>query len=63
MIDLQWLTDEPIARLQPYPRAAASPGVMTASVQPIVNRNGLPWRDAQRVQLEQGSVQSVEAAV
>lgn len=52
MGDLYWLTDEQMARLQPYfPKSRGKPriddrGVFSGIV--FVNRNGLRWRDAPR---------------
>lgn len=50
MSDLYWLTDEQMARLQPYfPRSHGRPRVDDRRVLSgiiFVNRNGLRWRDA-----------------
>jgi transposase len=50
MSDLYWLTDEQMARLQPYfPRSHGKPRVDDRRVLSgiiFVNRNGLRWRDA-----------------
>ncbi len=52
MSDLYWLTDEQMARLQPYfPRSHGRPRVDDRRVLSgiiFVNRNGLRWRDAPR---------------
>ena len=50
MSDLYWLTDEQMARLQPYfPKSHGKPRVDDRRVLSgivFVNRNGLRWRDA-----------------
>jgi transposase len=50
MSDLYWLTDEQMARLQPYfPRSHGKPRVDDRRVLSGIifsNRNGLRWRDA-----------------
>lgn len=50
MSDLYWLTDEQMARLEPYfPRSHGRPRVDDRRVLSgiiFVNRNGLRWRDA-----------------
>ena len=50
MSDLYWLTDEQMARLQPYfPKSHGRPRVDDQRVLSgiiFVNRNGLRWRDA-----------------
>lgn len=50
MSDLYWLTDEQMARLQPYfPKSHGRPRVDDRRVLSgivFVNRNGLRWRDA-----------------
>jgi transposase len=50
MSDLIWLTDEQMARLQPYfPKSHGKPRVDDRRVLSgiiFVNRNGLRWRDA-----------------
>ena len=52
MSDLFWLTDEQMARLQPFfPRSHGKPRVDDRRVLSgiiFVNRNGLRWRDAPR---------------
>ena len=52
MSDLYWLTDEQMARLQPFfPRSHGRPRVDDRRVLSgiiFVNRNGLRWRDAPR---------------
>ena len=52
MSDLYWLTDEQMARLQPFfPRSHGRPRVDDRRVLSgiiFVNRNGLWWRDAPR---------------
>jgi len=52
MSDLYWLTDEQMARLQPYfPKSHGRKGVDDRRVLSgiiFVNRNGLRWRDAPR---------------
>ena len=52
MSDLYWLTDEQMARLQPYfPKSHGKPRVDDRRVLSgivFVNRNGLRWRDAPR---------------
>lgn len=52
MSDLYWLTDEQMARLQPYfPRSHGRPRVDDRRVLSgiiFINRNGLRWRDAPR---------------
>jgi transposase len=52
MSDLFWLTDEQMARLQPFfPRSHGRPRVDDRRVLSgiiFVNRNGLRWRDAPR---------------
>ena len=50
MSDLYWLTDEQMARLEPFfPKSHGKPGVddwRVLSGLIFVNRNGLRWRDA-----------------
>ncbi|MFT3967423.1 MAG: transposase [Sphingobium sp.] len=49
MSDLYWLTDEQMARLEPYPRSYGKPRVDDRRVLSgiiFVNRNALRWRDA-----------------
>ena len=50
MSDLYWLTDEQMARLEPYfPKSHGKPRVDDRRVLSgiiFVNRNGLRWRDA-----------------
>lgn len=50
MSDLYWLTDEQMARLEPYfPKSHGKPRVNDRRVLSgiiFVNRNGLRWRDA-----------------
>jgi transposase len=52
MSDLFWLTDEQMARLQPFfPRSHGRPRVDDRRVSSgiiFINRNGLRWRDAPR---------------
>jgi transposase len=52
MSDLFWLTDEQMARLQPFfPRSHGRPRVDDRRVLSgiiFINRNGLRWRDAPR---------------
>lgn len=52
MSDLYWLTDEQMARLQPFfPKSHGRPRVDDRRVLSgiiFVNRNGLRWRDAPR---------------
>jgi len=52
MSDLYWLTDDQMARLQPFfPRSHGKPRVDDRRVLSgiiFVNRNGLRWRDAPR---------------
>jgi len=52
MSDLFWLTDEQMARLQPFfPRSHGRPRVDDCRVLSgiiFINRNGLRWRDAPR---------------
>ena len=52
MSDLFWLTDEQMARLQPFfPRSPGRPRVDDRRVFSgiiFINRNGLRWRDAPR---------------
>ena len=52
MSDLFWLTDEQMARLQPFfPRSHGRPRVDNRRVLSgiiFINRNGLRWRDAPR---------------
>ncbi len=52
MSDLYWLTDEQMARLQPFfPRSHGKPRVDDRRVLSgiiFINRNGLRWRDAPR---------------
>lgn len=52
MSDLYWLTDEQMARLQPFfPKSHGRPHVDDRRVLSgiiFVNRNGLRWRDAPR---------------
>lgn len=52
MSDLYWLTDEQMARLEPFfPKSHGKPRVDDRRVQSgiiFVNRNGLRWRDAPR---------------
>ena len=52
MSDLYWLTDEQMARLEPYfPKSHGKPRVDDRRVLSgiiFVNRNGLRWRDAQK---------------
>ena len=52
MSDLYWLTDEQMARLQPFfPKSHGKPRVDDRRVLSgiiFVNRNGLRWRDAPR---------------
>lgn len=52
MSDLFWLTDEQIARLQPFfPRSHGRPRIYDHRVLSgiiFINRNGLRWRDAPR---------------
>ena len=52
MSDLYWLTDEQMARLQPYfPKSHGKPRVDDRRVLSgivFVNRNGLRWCDAPR---------------
>ncbi len=52
MSDLYWLTDEQMARLQPFfPKSHGKPRVDDRRVLSgiiFINRNGLRWRDAPR---------------
>ena len=52
MSDLYWLTDEQMARLQPFfPKSHGRPRAddrRVLSGTTVVNRNGLRWRDAPR---------------
>jgi len=52
MSDLFWLSDAPMARLEPYfPKSHGKPGVDDRRVLSgiiFINRNGLRWRDAPR---------------
>ena len=52
MSDLYWLTDEQMARLQPYfPKSHGRPRVDDRRVLSdivVINRNGLRWSDAAR---------------
>ena len=53
MSDLFWLTEEQVERLRPYfPKSHGKPRVDDRRVLSgivFVNRNGLRWRDAQRI--------------
>lgn len=65
MGDLYWLTDEPMAPLEPYfPKSHGKPRVDDGQVLSgiiFVNRNGLRWRDAPPVNGPHNPQQSLEA--
>ena len=64
MSDLYWLTDEQMARLEPYfPKSHGRPRVDDRRVLSgiiFVNRNGLRWRDAPKDYGPQDAVQPLE---